>query len=148
MALSKNRELTRKRKLKFISEVIAGKTLTESAIAAGYNPKNAQSQASQLLMQANSKESFATILGRSGITEQKLSDRISALLDAEQSHFFNNGDSDIIERKSPAHETRRKTIELALKLLGHLKPDSAAPTVINNAGLMQVVISQLSQQKD
>lgn len=147
MALSKNKALTEKRRMKILSEIAVGKTLKDAAISAGYAPKCASDQATQILKHPQTKEAFARILARSGVTEQKLSDRISALLDAEQSHFFNNGDSEIVEKKSPAHETRRKTVELALRLYGHLKPDST-PQIINNAGLMQVVISQLSQQKD
>lgn len=146
MALPKNREITKKRRMQIISDALDGKPLKESAIKAGYAPKNAESQASQILMMPNVKEAFAQILSRSGVTEDFLSRKIRGLLEAKTSHFFASDGVVTDTRESEAHETQRKTAEMALKLLGHLKNDSATPQIINNSGLMQVVISQISKQ--
>lgn len=147
--LPKSREITRARKIKIMQDVLDGKTLTQAALDAGYAKSTANKQPPNLIRNVG-KESFKQILAAQGLTDNFLATKIKSLISAQNTHFFSrtnpqNNEFEIVERKSDALETQRKTTELACKLAGHLKDQDA--TIINNAGLMQIVVSQLTQSQ-
>jgi hypothetical protein len=49
------------------------------------------------------------------------------------------------ERTIPALETQRKTLELVCRIRGYHQETNTS--TINNSGLMQIVVAQLSQEK-
>ena len=144
--VSKNRLLTHKRRMKIVSAALQGKSITQAAIDAGYSPKTADKQASKILADGRVKETFARILEESGLDSKFLAAKLRALIDAKTTIFSQKDGKFCDSLEIEAWETQRKTTELICRLAGHLKPDSAV-TSINNSGLMQIVVAQLSQEK-
>ena len=142
----KTRMQSHLRRQSLIKGLIEGKAISEIAPTLNLSPKTAISQAKQMLPESATQMSFARIMAESGLDSKFLADKIRKLIDAKTVLFFQHQGQVTDQREIPAHETQRKTVELACRLLGYLKPDSTA-TTINNSGLMQVVISQLSQEK-
>lgn len=145
--VSKNRLLTHKRRMKIVSAALQGESITQAAIDEGYSPRTADKQASAILANSRVKEAFARILEESGLDSKFLASKLRELIDAKTVLFFQHQGQVTDQREVPALETQRKTAELACRLYGYLKPDNAA-TSINNSGLFQVVIAQLSQDKN
>ena len=143
--VSKNRILTHERRMKIVSAAIQGQSITQAAIDAGYSPKTADKQASAILANDRVKESFARILEESGLTENFLAAKVSELVNAKTTIYAQREGVFTDERTLPALETQRKTLELVCRIRGYLQETNTS--TINNSGLMQIVVAQLSQGK-
>lgn len=128
------------RRRKIIEAVMDGKPLKQAGIEAGLSPKTADTQVSQIIKHPKVQESFVRILERSGLTDDKLSAKLSELIDAKGSHFFATREGQITEKQSPAWETQRKTTELLCKLKGHLAEQTGDTT---NIAIMSMVVSAI-----
>ena len=135
---SKTAKKVRARKI--VKSIVEGKPLSQIGLEIGLSPLTASSQMSRLVKSDDVKASFHQILNAQGLTDEKISAKISALLDAKSKHFF-NVDSEIVEKESEAHETQRKTVELLCRLKGHLKEQA---TTDISVGLMSVVVNTLN----
>lgn len=131
----------KRRRQEIIKAVVDGKPLRETGIRLGLAPKSAQNQVSQILKHPDTQKSFIRILESSGLDDAFLSSRLRDLADASGSHFF-NVDGEIVEKHSPAHETRRKTLEMVCRLKGHLKEHAQTDISV---GLMSVVLQTIHQ---
>ena len=136
---SKNREMTKARRRKIIEAVLDGKDPAKVAESLGYSPKTAGIQATQILSNPLVKRSFVSILEQRGLTDDFLADKALELMSAETPHFFSKDGKVEDTRMTPAHETRRKTLELVGKFKGHLKDDKGSGDI--NVGLMQMVVN-------
>jgi DNA-binding CsgD family transcriptional regulator len=141
---SKNRKLTQKRQKRLVEAAIKGEPLKEVAISLGYSPKSAETQAHHIVQKAQGNSSFVRTLEAHGLTDDFLAEKAKELLDADNHHFFAKDGVVTDERTSPAHETRRKTLEMIGKFKGHMQDKSAVDVQV---GLMQVVVNTL-QSKD
>jgi len=139
---SKNRTLTKARRRKIIEACLDGKDIKQAAIAEGYSPRTAASQARQILANPNAQRSFVRILDEQGLTDDFLAAKARELLNSSTPHFFSKDGIVCDERYTPAHETQRKTLELVSKFKGHLKESSSADVSI---GLMQMVVNVVNE---
>lgn len=143
----KTRILSKIRRRKLIEACLDGKNLKEVAISTGLSPATAQSQASDILKRPEVRASFACILEQEGLSDNVLAKKIDSLLNAQNTQYFQKDGIVTDERVVPAHETQRKTLELATRLKGHLKDQSSGDI---NIGLMQMVVQAVraSEEED
>ena len=142
----KNRVMTKLRRRKIIEACLDGKDIKQAAISVGYSPKTAGSQARQILADPNVKASFVRILEEEGLDDRFLAASARDLMNATTPHYFSYEGKVSDERFTPAHETRRKTLELIGKFKGHLKDSATStdPTIM----LMSVVVNQINTPKE
>lgn len=139
---SKSPKAAKVRQNRLVKALINGECLRDVAISTGLSPATASSQASDILRRPEAKESFIRILERKGLTDDFLAGKAAELLEAETPHFFSKDGIVCDERFTPAHETRRKTLELVSKFKGHLKETSSTDVSI---GLMQMVVNVVNE---
>lgn len=132
------------RRNRLIQAAINGECLKDVAIEAGYSPKTASAQASQILKSPQAKATFDKILEERGITDNRLADKIDGLLEGTRPIWAQWKGEFTDSRDIPALETQRRTLEMVLKLKGHLKDQTSVDI---NIGLMQMVV-QAVQGKD
>jgi hypothetical protein len=101
---------------KLIKAQVEGKTLGQAAKVAGLN----KNYASVVMNKPQVKEKFTDLLDKAGLSDSYLSDKIKSLAEADDIKFFAHNGTVFDERKFPALETQRKTIEFACKLKGHV----------------------------
>lgn len=133
----KTRILSKIRRRKIIEACLDGKNLRDVAISTGLSPVSASDQASQILREPRIQQSFISIMEQEGISDNFLARKAHALLNAKKIEYFQKDGIVTDEREVEALETQRKTLELATKLKGHLKEQSAGDI---NIGLMQMVV--------
>jgi len=133
----KTRILSKLRRHKLIEACLDGKDLKSIAISTGLSPQTANSQASQILAEPKIQATFIRCMEQEGISDNFLAAKTKALLDAQKTEYAQKDGIFTDERIVPALETQRKTLELATKLKGHLKEQSAGDI---NIGLMQMVV--------
>lgn len=139
----KSRLISKHRRAKIIEDCLNGVPRKETVKELGLSPKTGVSQISQILNEPNTKASFLQILEKSGLTDQRLSDKLRDLIDAQATQYFQFQGKVEDERVVPALETQRKTAELVCRLRGHLKADAGSPDI--SIGLMQIVVQQLAK---
>jgi hypothetical protein len=128
-----------------VNAVLNGANRQQAGELAGFSPRSAATQASMALNHPESQQSIAAVMTDHGISDERLSDKISQLLDCEfPVHFSWHGKAKDT-RYVPAYETQRKTLELALKLRGHLKDKSEVDIKV---GIMAVVMDALQAVPD
>lgn len=137
----KTRMQSHLRRQKLIRGLIEGKAISQIAPTLDLSPKSAVSQAKQMLLEPATQMSFARILVESGLSDNFLAKRLFDLSNATTMVYAQKDGLFTDQREIPAHETRRKTIELVCRLAGHLKEQDTS--TINNNGLMQIVVAQL-----
>ena len=112
---------------RLIQGVVAGKSQTQAAIAAGYSPRSANEQASRALAKDNVRSSLERLMDREGLTERKLLQPIKEGMAAKALYQG-------LETPAPDHMSRLRSTEMAWKLRGKLLPSSNttlnAPTQI------------------
>lgn len=140
---SKSPKTAAVRRARLVQAVINGENLRDVAISTGLSPRTAQSQASDILRHPEAQKTFLLTLEKEGLTDEFLAQKAHELLEAENTHYFAKDGIVTDTRTSPAHETRRKTLELVAKMKGHLKEQSTADVSI---GLMQMVVGTLSSR--
>ena len=123
--MNKQRKTTLKEK-KLVKGIIAGKTRKQAAIEAGYAPKCADSQASQVLSKPNVQSEFQKALEKAGVTTARLAEKISEGLDSKKvisativagnSQEAGSTTNDFIE--VPDYLAQHKFLDTALKLKG------------------------------
>jgi hypothetical protein len=114
------------RQRKFIQAVIAGGTLKDAALAAGYN-KNAPGQAgSQALRHIAANGSGTDLLDREGLSDRALVTMLKKLLDATETKFFQQ-EGKVTERVIVSdNTTRRFALEMAFRIKGLFKAEAEA----------------------
>lgn len=93
------------RKRKLIKGIVDGKTQRQSAIDAGYSPKSAESQASQILKDPKVQQSLQDMMDEAGLSNDILLSKHVELLHAKRGEV-------------PDYQTQTKALEMALKLKG------------------------------
>ena len=121
-----------------INALMDGKNLRDAAISAGYSPNSASQAACEALKHPETKQLFAQVMERAGISDDFLARKIKNLLDAKETKHFQRDGVVTETREVDALETQRKTTELATKLKGHLKDRSEVDI---NIGLMAMVVA-------
>lgn len=143
----KSHTVSKLRRRRLIEAALDGKPLRKVGLEMGLSPKTVDSQVSRIMKEPQVQQAFNRILEESGLDSKFLANKLRELLDAKTVLFFQHQGQVTDQREVPALETQRKTAELACRLYGYLKPDNTA-TSINNSGLFQVIIAQLSQDKN
>ena len=138
------RELTARARL-ILEEIVNGASEKEALKTAGYSDNRIACGRNSIVRNPMMQRTFAQFLDKAGITDNFLAVKARALLDAQQTHFFQLNGIVTDERTTPALETQRKTLELAAKLKGHLKEQSAGDI---NIGLMQMVVQAVRGSTD
>lgn len=138
---AKTRAMSHLRRQKLIAAALDGRPLREVGLETGLSPATVDSQISNIMKEPQVRQAFARILAESGLDSKFLANKLRELIDAKTTIFSQKDGKFCDSRKIDAHETQRKTVELACKLYGYLRPDSVT-TSINNSGLMQIVVSQ------
>ncbi len=133
------------RRQTLLKGLIEGKAIREIAPTLGLSPKNAANQAAVMLHEPAVQSSFCRILEAAGLTDDFLAAKVRELLTAEKIEYFSHEGVVTDQRTQPAHETQRKTLELATKLKGHLKDNNANDI---NIGLMQIVVDAINVGTD
>ena len=141
----KTRILSKIRRRKLIEACLDGKNLKDVAISTGLSPKSVSTQVPQILSEPKLQASFISIMEADGLSDDFLAAKVRALLDAQNTQYFQRDGIVTDERVVPAHETQRKTLELATKLKGHLKEKSTGDI---NIGLMQMVVQAVRESED
>ena len=141
----KTRILSKIRRNKLINAALDGKSLKDVAISTGLSPKTAEDQAIQILREPRVKAGFISIMEAEGLSDNFLAAKVRALLDAQNTQYFQRDGIVTDERVVPAHETQRKTAELVARLKGHLKEKSTGDV---NIGLMQMVVQAVRESED
>ena len=109
---------------------------TKAAIEAGYSPKTAHVQGSQILEKI--KPELNRLMDRMGLSESAL---LKPIKEAIQANAVYQG----IETHAPDHSNRLKSTELAWKLRGHLRPtqdddrDRQTPILILATGQATII---------
>lgn len=80
---AKNRAVAGLRRKRIIKDIASGKTLKQAGINAGLNPKNAESQVSQILKEPKVLESFKALLDKI-CPDSKLAEKYNSLLEAKK----------------------------------------------------------------
>ncbi len=122
----KTRMQSHLRRQKLIKGLIQGKAISAIAPTLDLSPKTAVSQATQMLREPAVQASFVRILAEGGFTDHFLAKRLFDLSNATTMVYAQKDGLFTDQREIPAHETRRKTIELACRLAGHLKETTAS----------------------
>lgn len=100
------RPMTIKKK-KLIQGVVEGKSQKQAAIDAGYSPKSAESQASQILQEPKVKQSLIELMDEMGLSDSVLLAKHKELLNATRT--TDNGDI-------PEYQIQAKALEMGYKL--------------------------------
>jgi DNA-binding CsgD family transcriptional regulator len=80
---SKSKAACALRRKKIIKAIAEGKTQKQAGIKAGLNPKTAQAQVSQILLEPNTQSSFKALLDKV-ISDDRLSEKYSQLLESKK----------------------------------------------------------------
>jgi hypothetical protein len=129
------------RRDRLVKAVLNGECLKDVAIATGLSPKTASSQATAILKHPEAQKTFNMIMEESGLTDKILAGKIRDLINAKQTIFFQKDGTVIDSRKVEALETQRKTLELAVRLKGHLKEKAEIDLRV---GIMALVVDALN----
>jgi len=133
----KTRMAAKIRRRKIIEACLDGKNLREVAIETGLSPNTASQQVSGILKEAEVQGAFAMIMDEEGLTDKFLVNKVKSLLNARQVEYFSHMGEVTDERIVEALETQRKTLELAMKLKGHLREQVHVDA---DVGLMALVV--------
>ena len=120
MGLGKQKQLTH-REQGFVRNLIKGKSLTQSAIAAGYSDRHPGQSGWQALKNIQLK--VPELLNQHGLTDEALIEKhLKPLLNAtEVKHFQHNGEV-TDSRRVPDNPTRLKALDMAFRLHGSYSP--------------------------
>jgi phage terminase small subunit len=116
----KSKAVAKARRRKIVNALLNGKTEKQAGIEAGLNPNTAESQVSKILKEPQTKKCFAALLESSGVTDEFLSNKIKNLCDAKETVFFQKDGMVTDQREVEALGIQRQTIEMAVKLKGHM----------------------------
>ena len=133
----KTRILSKIRRRKLIEACLDGKNLRDVAISTGLSPRSVNSYPSQILSEPKVQQTFISIMEAEGLSDNFLAAKVHSLINAKKIEYFQKDGIVTDEREVEALETQRKTLELATKLKGHLREQSAGDI---NIGLMQMVV--------
>jgi len=136
----KDRVSTMLRRAKILRAAIQGKSLKQAALETGLSPKTAARQAGQILRDPVTQTALAMIMDAEGLTDKFLVNKVKSLLNARQVVYFQHEGTVTDHRIVAALETQRKTLELAMKLKGHLREQ---PEVNVEVGLMAIVVQAM-----
>ena len=142
----KSKAIARVRRTKLVRAVLRGESPKDAAIALGLSPKTAVQQSSMILNHPESKQMFADIMERAGLSDKVLAEKLRTLLDAKQTIFFQHQGHVVDERVIEHLECQRKSLELASRLKGHLQESKASPDITIN--IMGAVINALRADQD
>jgi hypothetical protein len=110
------------RKKKLIKGISEGKTQRQAAIDAGYSPKTADSQASQILKEPKVIATIQDMMDKAGLSNEKLLEKHVELLNATKTiscvsgKEAGSGSVDFVD--VPDYQTQFKALEASYKLKG------------------------------
>lgn len=111
-SLNKMEELKQTR---YLEARLDGKTMTESAISAGYSGREARSPG-KLIESAELRAQFQQIAISKGLTLHRVVDKISEHLEARQNQTLNGKEVTVSE--APDNRVQQKAIEQLTELMG------------------------------
>jgi len=133
----KTRMAAKLRRRKIIEACLDGKNLREVALETGLSPNTASQQVSGILKEPEVQGAFAMIMDAEGLSDKFLVRKVKSLLNARQVEYFSHMGEVTDKRIIQALETQRKTLELAMKLKGHLREQVHVDA---DVGLMALVV--------
>jgi len=116
MGLGQQKRLTHKEQA-FVRNLVIGKNLTESALAAGYSDKHPGQSGWQALKNIQLK--MPELLDRYGLTDYVLIEKhLKPLLWATETKFFHTKGKVVDTRQVPANAIRLDALDMAFRLKG------------------------------
>jgi len=131
-----------------LAETLSGTPRQEAGIKAGYSSQSAANQASMALSHPETIRDIRDVLTYHGLDDDSLAYKMSKLLDCEYPVYFSYKGKAGDTRMMPAFETQRKTLELALKLRGHLKDTKEHDIRIGIVSLVVDALRKAEQGED
>ena len=108
------------RQRKFIKGIIAGKSNTQAAIAAGVPVAGAHVTASRMLQDANVKGAIQSVWESCGLTDEFIGNKVKDLCKAKKTSYFAKDGIVTDERVQDDTAVQRSSVELAARLKGLL----------------------------
>ena len=129
------------RRAKLIKGLVAGQTVKEAAVAAGYpgQPETARCEASKDLRKPEVQRALADALDRAGASIDSAARVIAAAQQAMDTKFFQHEGRVLDTRDVVDHVTRLRAAELNLKARRLLGGDEQAAGPINIAAIIAIV---------
>ena len=116
MGLGKQKRLTHKEQA-FVRNLVNGKSLTQSALAAGYSDRHPGQSGWQAL--ENIRHKVPELLDRHGLTDEALIEKhLKPLLNATETKFFQHKGKVTDSRRVPANAIRLNALDTAFRLKG------------------------------
>jgi hypothetical protein len=144
--LAKTTRAVKKRTKTVIKALADGATLQVAGEAAGYKKSNAAKIASNLIRNIPPNSPIIRALVESGVDLKRITDKVSALMDAKTTKFFQKDGIVTDQREVDALETQRKTTELAARLHGVLSTESTSATDAMAGSIMGAILVLRAQQ--
>ena len=117
--LGKTKDDLRRRAMIAAHEIVKGATTTAALIVAGYSEKMAQGHSAEILRNPVVASTFREILDAAGVSDRRIAEKISSLLDAKETRFFCTEGTVTDERTVADNATQMRATEFAAKLRGH-----------------------------
>lgn len=136
----------KRRRAIVVKGVLDNKSSKEICEEAGLNTKEPSRAVNQIMRHPETQILFTKVMERQGVSDDRIAQKISDLLDAKKVIYAQKDGIFTDEREVEDRECQRKTAELAARLKGHLKNDDRATTDIS-VGLMSVVINAIAVQE-
>lgn len=130
-----------------VKGIIEGKTPKEICEETGMSTKNPHSAVNQVLRHPETQILFSKVLEKQGVSDERLAQKISDLLDAQKIVLAQKDGIFTDERTIPDTDAQRKTVELATRLKGHLKNDDKIAGDVS-IGLMSIVLNAVQINKE
>lgn len=113
---------------RYIKGVVEGKSKYQAAIDAGYSPNTAKVP-SLNIEKLSVKEELNKALERSGLTIQRITDKVSEGMEAKKTFVIGkDGEGTFVE--TPDHAVQHKYVETAIKLHG-IEREVGMPAAMN-----------------
>ena len=150
--VGKSKAAVEMRRKKIVKSITEGKTRKEAGIEAGLSPKTAESQVSQILSEPKVQAAFKEILDKAGVTDERIAEKISNLLDAKKTVSCVSGKDagagsvDFVDVDD--NTVQLNTAKLASQLRGHLT-EKGGDTNINGSVIVEIVnFATANENKD
>ena len=133
------RDLTDRAKI-FLAGLIAGKTPDEALKTTGLSDSYIKSHKKSILEHPVMQRTFVQVLDSAGVTDARIADKISTLMDAKETKFFAHQGEVVDQKEVEALGIQAQMVEFAAKLKGHVKPTAEA----NPGGNTYIDLTQIN----
>ena len=120
--LSKTKTMVRKRAVIIAKEMIKGANATDAIVTAGYSK---QTPVTQILNNQIVKQTFNSILEKTGLTDEAIAEKLKSLFNAKETKFFSDKGIVTETREVEALQIQSDTTKTLLKVKGHIVDKSS-----------------------